>query len=86
LVTAERKLQAELSRRLQRRRCEMFKRLKAKLLGQKPLDHDEIMFAYMDAAKHVKPAPLFAKDFARLIEAKHGIIGRYKTEPMNYDD
>jgi hypothetical protein len=27
----------------------MFKRLKAKLLGQKPLDHDEIMFAYMDA-------------------------------------
>ena len=48
--------------------------------------HDEIMFAYMDAAKHVKPAPLFAKDFARLIEAKHGIIGRYKTEPMNYDD
>jgi hypothetical protein len=54
----------------------MFKRLKAKLLGQKPLDHDEIMFAYMDAAKHVKPAPLFAKDFARLIEAKHGIIGK----------
>jgi hypothetical protein len=54
----------------------LLKRLKAKLLGQKPLDHDEIMFAYMDAAKHVKPAPLFAKDFARLIEAKHGIVGK----------
>ena len=79
-------MQAELSRRLKKRRRAMFKRLKAKLLGQKPLDHDEIMFAYMDAAKHVKPAPLFAKDFARLIEAKHGIVGTYKTEPMNYDD
>ena len=64
----------------------MFKRLKAKLLGQKPLDHDEIMFAYMDAAKHIKPAPLFAKDFARLIEAKHGIVGKYEVEPVDYGE
>jgi hypothetical protein len=64
----------------------LIKRLKAKLLGQKPLDHDEIMFAYMDAAKHIKPAPLFAKDFARLIEAKHGIVGKYKVEPVNYGE
>ena len=64
----------------------LIKRLKAKLLGQKPLNHDEIMFAYMDAAKHIKPAPLFAKDFARLIEAKHGIVGKYKVEPVNYGE
>ena len=64
----------------------LLKRLKAKLLGQKPLDHDEIMFAYMDAAKHIKPAPLFAKDFARLIEAKHGIIGKYEVEPVDYGE
>jgi hypothetical protein len=62
------------------------KRLKAKLLGQKPLDHDEIIFAYMDAAKHIKPAPLFAKDFARLIEAKHGIVGKYEVEPVDYGE
>tara|TARA_R110002167_G_C12367477_1_gene623790 strand:- start:101 stop:301 length:201 start_codon:yes stop_codon:yes gene_type:complete len=65
---------------------QLLKRLKAKLLGQKPLDHDEIMFVYMDAAKHVKPAPLFAKDFARLIEAKHGIVGKYRVEPVNYGE
>ena len=64
----------------------LIKRLKAKLLGQKPLNHDEIMFAYMDAAKHIKPAPLFAKDFARLIEAKHGIVGKYEVEPVNYGE
>ena len=64
----------------------LLKRLKAKLLGQKPLDHDEIMFAYMDAAKHIKPAPLFAKDFARLIEAKHGIAGKYEVEPVDYGE
>lgn len=64
----------------------LLKRLKAKLLGQKPLDHDEIIFAYMDAAKHIKPAPLFAKDFARLIEAKHGIVGKYEVEPVDYGE
>ena len=64
----------------------LLKRLKAKLLRQKPLDHDEIMFVYMDAAKHIKPAPLFAKDFARLIEAKHGIVGKYEVEPVNYGE
>lgn len=64
----------------------LLKRLKAKLLGQKPLDHDEIMFAYVDAAKHIKPAPLFAKDFARLIEAKHGIVGKYEVEPVDYGE
>ena len=64
----------------------LLKRLKAKLLGQKPLDQDEIMFAYMDAAKHIKPAPLFAKDFARLIEAKHGIVGKYEVEPVDYGE
>tara|TARA_R100001244_G_scaffold89809_2_gene68254 strand:+ start:158 stop:355 length:198 start_codon:yes stop_codon:yes gene_type:complete len=51
----------------------MLRRLKAKILGQKPLSDEDIMVAYMDAAKYIKPAPLFAQDFARLIEAKHGI-------------
>lgn len=58
----------------------MLKKLKAMLLNQKPLDEDEIMEAYMDAAKYIKPAPLFARDFARLIEAKHGIGPKHKVE------
>lgn len=62
----------------------MIKRIKALLLGQKPLDEDQILQLYMDAAKHIKPAPLFAKDFVRLVEAKHGIVGKYKVEPVNY--
>ena len=58
----------------------MLKKLKAILLKQKPLDEDEIMEAYTDAAKYIKPAPLFARDFARLIEAKHGIGTKHKVE------
>ncbi len=53
----------------------MFKRLKAKLLRQKPLDDDEILTIYMEAARQMKVAPMFAKDFVRLVEAKHGITG-----------
>ncbi len=64
----------------------LLKRLKAKLLGQKPLEEDQILQIYMDAAKHIKPAPLFAKDFARLIEAKHGIVGKYEVEPVDYGE
>jgi hypothetical protein len=64
----------------------MIKRIKALLLGQKPLDEDQILQLYMDAAKHIKPAPLFAKDFARLIEAKHGIVGKYEVEPVDYGE
>ena len=63
----------------------MLKRLKAKLLGQKPLDEDEILAIYMEAAKQMKMAPMFAKDFVRLVEAKHGITGKYKVEPQTYD-
>lgn len=58
-------------------------RIKALLLKQKPLDDDEILLAYMEAAKHMKPANLFARDFARIIEAKHGIVSSYKVK--NYD-
>ncbi len=64
----------------------MIKRIKAYLLSQKPLDEDEVLRIYMDAAKHIKPAPLFAKDFVRLVEAKHGIVGKYKVEPVNYGE
>lgn len=63
----------------------MFKRLKAKLLRQKPLDDDEILTIYMEAARQMKVAPMFAKDFVRLVEAKHGITGKYKVEPQTYD-
>ena len=63
----------------------MLKRLKAKLLGQKPLDDDEILTIYMEAARQMKVAPMFAKDFVRLVEAKHGITGKYKVEPQTYD-
>ena len=64
----------------------MIKRIKALLLGQKPLEEDQILQLYMDAAKHIKPAPLFAKDFVRLVEAKHGIVGKYRVEPVNYGE
>jgi hypothetical protein len=33
----------------------------------------------------MKIAPLFAKDFVRLVEEKHGITGKYKVEPNTYD-
>jgi hypothetical protein len=39
----------------------------------------------MDAAKEVKPGPMFATDFVRLVEAHHGIVGEYHVEPMKYD-
>jgi len=63
----------------------MIKRLKALLLGQKPLDDEEILLVYMEAAKQMKTADLFAKDFVRLVEAKHGIVGKYKVDPVRYD-
>ena len=63
----------------------ILKRLKAKLLGQKPIDHDDLLRIYMHAAKEMKPAPQFATDFVRLVEAHHGIVASYKVEPAEYD-
>lgn len=63
----------------------MIKRLKAMLLRQKPLDDEQILLVYMEAAKQMKTADLFAKDFVRLVEAKHGIVGKYKVDPVRYD-
>tara|TARA_R110000796_G_scaffold128828_3_gene244447 strand:- start:120 stop:320 length:201 start_codon:yes stop_codon:yes gene_type:complete len=63
----------------------LLRRIKAKLLGQKPMQHDDILQVYMDAAKEVKPGPMFATDFVRLVEAHHGIVGDYHVEPMKYD-
>lgn len=63
----------------------MIKRLKALLLGQKPLDDEQILLIYMEAAKQMKTADMFAKDFVRLVEAKHGIVGKYKVEPRRYE-
>jgi len=59
----------------------MIKRLKAMLLGQKPLDDEQILLVYMEAARQMKTADMFAKDFVRLVEAKHGIVGKYKVKP-----
>ena len=64
----------------------LLKRLKAKLLGQKPLEEDQILQIYMDAAKHINPPPLFSKDFARVIEATHGIVGKYEVVPVDYGE
>jgi|GEM_PF-2282285 len=50
------------------------KKIKARLLRQKPLSHDDILLIYMEASRHMKPAPLFARDFVRLVEARHGIV------------
>jgi hypothetical protein len=36
-------------------------------------------------AKEMKPAPQFATDFVRLVEAHHGIVASYKVEPVKYD-
>jgi hypothetical protein len=61
-------------------------RIKALLLRQKPLSDDEILLCYMQAARHMKPTPLFARDFARLVEAKHGIVSRHEVrefDPVN---
>ena len=63
----------------------ILKRLKAKLLRQKPIDHDDLLRIYMNAAKEMKPAPQFATDFVRLVEAHHGIVAEHKMEPVKYD-
>ena len=52
----------------------LIKRLKAVLLKQKPLSDEDIYGIYMEAARHMKPAGLFAVDFARALEARHGIV------------
>ena len=53
------------------------------------LGDDEILLAYMEACKHMKPANLFAKDFARIIEEKHGIVWKHKVrgyDPINAEE
>jgi hypothetical protein len=59
-------------------------RIKALLLRQKPLCDDDIMMCYMDAARHMKPTPLFARDFARLVEARHGIVASHSVREYDY--
>jgi len=52
----------------------ILKKLKAKLLNQKPMTGEEMLSAYMKAtAKGVKPTPLFVRDFVRIVEGHHGI-------------
>jgi hypothetical protein len=63
----------------------LLKRIKAKLLRQYPMEHDDILQTYMSAASAVKPGPLFATDFVRLVEAHHGIVPEYKVELLKYD-
>lgn len=62
----------------------LLKRLKALLLGQRPLCDDDVMRCYLEAAKHMKPTPLFVRDFARLIEAKHGIVASHTVREYDY--
>jgi|TARA_R110000824_G_C15209462_1_gene676430 hypothetical protein len=59
--------------------------LRAIFFKQKPMGHEEILAAYMDAAKEMKPGPQFATDFVRLVEAHHGIVPKYTVEPQAYD-
>lgn len=63
----------------------LLKRIRAKLLNQKPIGHEELLRIYMHAAKEMKPAPQFATDFVRLVEAHHGIVGEYKIELQTHD-
>lgn len=63
----------------------LLKRIRAKLLNQKPIGHEELLRIYMHAAREMKPAPQFATDFVRLVEAHHGIVGEYKIELQTHD-
>lgn len=63
----------------------LLKRIRAKLLKQKPIGHEELLRIYMHAAREMKPAPQFATDFVRLVEAHHGIVGEYKIELQTHD-
>ena len=63
----------------------LLKRIRAKLLNQKPINHDELLRIYMHAAREMKPAPQFATDFVRLVEAHHGIVGEYKIELQTHN-
>ena len=49
--------------------------LRAIFFKQKPMGHEEILAAYMDAAKEMKPGPQFATDF----------VPKYTVEPQAYD-
>lgn len=49
------------------------KRLGSWLTGHKPLSEEEAWDIYMQCARHQKPAGLFAIDFVRAVEKKHGI-------------
>lgn len=52
----------------------ILKKLKSKLLGQKPMTAEEMLGAYMKAlSTGIKPTPLFVRDFVRLVEEHHGI-------------
>ena len=63
----------------------ILKRLKAKILKQKPMNEEEMLSAYMKAtARGVKPTPLFVRDFIRIVEGHHGIGG--KKEVAFIDD
>ena len=59
-------------------------RIKAMLLRQRPLCDDDIMMCYMEAARHMKPTPLFARDFARLVEARHGFVASHSVREYDY--
>jgi len=62
----------------------ILKKLKAKLLNQKPMTEEEMLSAYMKAtAKGVKPTPLFVRDFVRIVEGHHGIADRKEVAFTN---
>ena len=55
----------------------ILKKLKAKLLGQRPMTEAEMLGAYMKAlSTGIKPTPLFVRDFVRIVEGHHGIGGK----------
>ena len=55
----------------------ILKKLKAKLLGQRPMTAEEMLGAYMKAlSTGIKPTPLFVRDFVRIVEGHHGIVAK----------
>ena len=64
---------------------ELLKRIKAKLLRQKPMTDDDTLRVYMEAARHSKQGDQFARDFVRLVESHHGIVAHYTVEPNQYE-
>ena len=59
----------------------IFKWLYARMGGLKPMSDERAFELFMEATKTMKPTPIMAHDFARLIEREHGIVWSKNDRP-----